>query len=265
MIIIFLLSKKMKLIKISSFFFMWSKIFLIFLMFYNITSLDIIKLAPFPDDYDPILGGTLYDIKDYYGKAFILTQNELFVSASYDSQLDEPEYWSYFSICPSDRDCDISDEIRYTFQKNTVFASYEGGTHIFAGCSSRYLISVFTADGLGDRIQEIYKGNILDENEICSISYLNSYVFLVYSNNNVNKLYFYKIRIQKQNNLPYPNRDKSFSILNFQFSWNFTENENFRYFYCETIFIKNLPDHEVLVCGFVKKDSDKYMLLELLI
>ena len=135
-------------------------------MFYNITSLDIIKLAPFPDDYDPILGDTLYDIKEYYGKAFSLTQNELFVSASYDSQLDEPEYWSYFSICLFDRDCDISDEIRYIFQKNTVFASYEGGTNIFAGCSSRYLISVFTADGLGDRIQEIYKGNILDENEI---------------------------------------------------------------------------------------------------
>ena len=137
---------------------------------------DISLLSPYSGYYD-LKGDTLLDIKDYDDKGFISTRYELFESATNINGIKDPEWNSAFNILKRDGSSqDIS------LPKNTVFASF-GDSYMFAGCNGTYLITYFstmtTSDG--GLVKGLYKesGISLTGEEICSISYLDFFVFQI--------------------------------------------------------------------------------------
>ena len=155
---------------------------LLILMLYDKTmAWDIYLLSPY-SDYN-LKGDTLLDIKDYDDKGFISTRYELFESATNFYGIKDPEWNSAFNIKKNGNNQDIS------LPKNTVFASF-GDSYMFAGCNGTYLITYFSTMTASDGglVKGLYKesGISLTGEEICSISYLNFFVFLVHSNTNNN-------------------------------------------------------------------------------
>ena len=231
-----------------SFYFMlklWIISLLISLEYNKVLSLEVIQLSP---TYD-IEGLILSDIKDYDDAAYIVTIDELVRASTNTDGLDEPEWYDDF-VTPE------PDYNPILFQKNTVFASY-GESFIFAGCDRNYLISYFSSmSGVGGIVHGLYKDNSinLNENAICSISYLNYFIFLVHTYNN--KLYFHRIKIDEQISHETINRDPDYERSKYYFIFTpyFDIIPNFRYFSCETI--SQEEGDIVLVCGFVYKDTE---------
>ena len=227
---------------------------LLILMLYDKTmAWDISLLSPYSGYYD-LKGDTLLDIKDYDDKGFISTRYELFESATNFYGIKDPEWNSAFNIQKTDGSSqDIS------LPKNTVFASF-GDSYMFAGCNGTYLITYFSTmtEIDGGLVKGLYKesGISLTGEEICSISYLDYFVFLVHSNKNNNNLNFYRIRIENtKNSYGQPSIDEDFSPnkIKFVYTPDFTVIEDFRYYSCEAF--SPTDGDDVLVCGFVYKNT----------
>ena len=169
-------------------------IYLFLLLCHKIMTSNLWLLSPIPDEPNyPTLGTTLLDIKDYDDAAYIMTTNEE-IRASTAEGLGDP-YWYNDFYYQTQKDNKVS-TTKTVLPKNAVFASF-GESFVFVGCDSTYLISYFDSSfGIGGIVKGLYqKSNInLREDEICSISYLDYFVFLVHTMND--KLYFHRIKIE---------------------------------------------------------------------
>ena len=160
----------------------------------KIISSNIWPLSPIPDDpFYPTLGTTLLDIKDYDDAAYVMTTNEE-IRASTAEGLGDPCWYNNFYY-ETKKGTSVS-TTKTVLPKNAVFSSF-GESFVFVGCDSTYLISYFDSSfGIGGTVKGLYPNSKINlgVDEICSISYLDYFVFLVHTMND--KLYFHRIRIE---------------------------------------------------------------------
>ena len=186
-------------------------------------------------------GSNLLEFKDYNNIGLFITNDKL------------------FSNLANENPTVLFDN--QNFESNSVFATYDSD-YLLIACSTTNLLGSIKIN-TGEETTLYLYSNVFERfyqtDDFCSISYLNTYAFVVHTegqgNGNQIKLSVVKIKLTSSSSGPSIGNSPS----RIQFSIPCYTNSDFKYISCEVINIIDSNTDYGLVCGYIKKESSTYL------